>query len=392
MADRLVRHSNDILSYTAKTQFIAAQNGMLARRYLLTGEKVAIQKFMFTQKALASELRQFRVLTAKDRNILKPLDSLNSYINKRILFSARMIKIKQARGFDAALAFLRNGKGESFVDEADTYVNIISMLERRTLEDRKSKLATAQLQRNLALAITLLFILIIIVVLIYNAMRESLLRKKMIADLIKKDERYKKAEQLAVLGTWTLDLESGLVSGSDEMFKIWELPASVTAIQYDQFMEHIHPEDQERIRYKVSMLKDQSDIDNYEFRLLINGLVKYISTAVTVIRREDGMPGYVSGYVQDITEKKMAELERERMLLALRHRNAALEEFNYMVSHNLRRPVANLIALCALLGTEMPADETAYIVSKIQTSAGNLDEIVKGLNTALQVKRNRETK
>ena len=58
-ADLTVKHSNEILQFTSRMQFLAAESGMLARRYLLMGEPESVKKFMEAEKSLALELDSF---------------------------------------------------------------------------------------------------------------------------------------------------------------------------------------------------------------------------------------------------------------------------------------------------------------------------------------------
>ncbi|MCD0486875.1 CHASE3 domain-containing protein [Pedobacter sp. MC2016-14] len=78
-------------------------------------------------------------------------------------------------------------------------------------------------------------------------------------------------------------------------------------------------------------------------------------------------------------------LEREQIITDLVRRNAVLEKFRYFVSHNLRVPVANIIGLTDLLN-DLPPDQQEEIICKLNSAAGNLDQMVKDLMSALEVK------
>ncbi|MFT7189283.1 MAG: signal transduction histidine kinase, partial [Sediminicola sp.] len=51
----------------------------------------------------------------------------------------------------------------------------------------------------------------------------------------------------------------------------------------------------------------------------------------------------IYGSLQDITERKNTETERTKMISDIFQRNSNLEQFSYIVSHNLRAPTANII-------------------------------------------------
>ncbi|MDB5022748.1 MAG: domain S-box protein [Mucilaginibacter sp.] len=90
----------------------------------------------------------------------------------------------------------------------------------------------------------------------------------------------------------------------------------------------------------------------------------------------------------NITASKLAEQERIRMSDDLVQRNKDLEQFAYIISHNLRAPLANIIGLSKLLRlTDLSPDEKIESEEFLFQSIAKLDEIVKDLNNILQVRR-----
>jgi len=89
----------------------------------------------------------------------------------------------------------------------------------------------------------------------------------------------------------------------------------------------------------------------------------------------------------DITEAKIAELERERITADLIQHNKDLEQFTYIISHNLRAPVANIIGLSDMLG-EPDIDDRIRdeVVDRVSLSIRNIDTIIQDLNHILQVR------
>jgi PAS domain S-box-containing protein len=91
----------------------------------------------------------------------------------------------------------------------------------------------------------------------------------------------------------------------------------------------------------------------------------------------------------DITASKMAELEMIRIGNDLVQRNNDLEQFAYIISHNLRAPLANIIGLSKILKqNNLLPNEKIESEEFLFRSVLKLDEIVKDLNNILQVRRN----
>ena len=102
----------------------------------------------------------------------------------------------------------------------------------------------------------------------------------------------------------------------------------------------------------------------------------------------------LSLYLRDITERKKSEFEilelnknlkihTEELVTA----NKGLEQFSFIVSHNLRSPVANILGLADLLGQDdYPADVKENFMQELLNNVKRLDDVVTDLNDILQVK------
>jgi PAS domain S-box-containing protein len=92
--------------------------------------------------------------------------------------------------------------------------------------------------------------------------------------------------------------------------------------------------------------------------------------------------------INDITEKKQAESERIKIIADIVQRNKDLEQFSYVVSHNLRAPIANIIGLTEeLVQDGHTAEDLKKISGYLCTSTKKLDNIITDLNNILQVKK-----
>jgi len=90
--------------------------------------------------------------------------------------------------------------------------------------------------------------------------------------------------------------------------------------------------------------------------------------------------------ISDITERKLAELEREKIAEDLIKRNNALEQFAFIVSHNLRAPVANIIGLTeAITNWGDDAEGKEAFLDGLAASAKKMDEVVLDLNHILRI-------
>ncbi|MFP5039593.1 PAS domain S-box protein [Parasediminibacterium sp. JCM 36343] len=92
-------------------------------------------------------------------------------------------------------------------------------------------------------------------------------------------------------------------------------------------------------------------------------------------------------FTRDITERKNAALIQEKTIKDIISRNKDLEQFSYIVSHNLRSPVSNIIGITnALLSNQMAPEKETKMRGFLAESAEKLDEVIKDLNLVLQVR------
>ncbi|MDP3467318.1 MAG: PAS domain S-box protein [Daejeonella sp.] len=90
---------------------------------------------------------------------------------------------------------------------------------------------------------------------------------------------------------------------------------------------------------------------------------------------------------QDISELKSAEFKLTKLAADLTSRNKDLEQFTYIISHNLRAPVANILGLASLWDEpRLTKTENGELNRALLESVHNLDTIVKDLNQILQIR------
>lgn len=92
--------------------------------------------------------------------------------------------------------------------------------------------------------------------------------------------------------------------------------------------------------------------------------------------------------IADITLRKQQEIEREKITTDLIQRNKDLEQFTYVISHNLRSPLTNIMGLSQLLQEDGQTEDFQKMYTKqLSVSVEKMDIIIKDLNYVLQIKK-----
>lgn len=206
---------------------------------------------------------------------------------------------------------------------------------------------------------------------------EELRRAK---ELLEKNEsRLVEAQAAAHVGSWETDLATLEVIWSTETYRIFEIDPETFVLTHHTFLDHVHPDDRERVDAAFRDSFMSREYNTVEHRIVTpTGHIKHVEERWKVWFDAAGMPVRVFGTCQDITERKT-------IMNALLQRNRDLEQFAYIISHNLRAPVANLLSITTLL-KEPEADpaETGQLIDWLAESVRKVDLVIKDLNEVLE--------
>ncbi len=90
---------------------------------------------------------------------------------------------------------------------------------------------------------------------------------------------------------------------------------------------------------------------------------------------------------RDVTAEYLAQEEKMRILDQLVTQNQNLEQFAFMVSHNLRTPVAQIEGLVQLFdNSNIQNPINNQVINHLKTSAHRLDEIILDLSQTIRIK------
>jgi len=153
--------------------------------------------------------------------------------------------------------------------------------------------------------------------------------------------------------------------------------------------EMIHPDD--LVKYhqlNKDLLKHPGKSYTIDKRMMHkNGTYLWCEGTVTNWNDDADIEGFVGNFT-DVTQKKEDEIEREAITEDLISRNKDLEQFAYIVSHNLRAPVANILGASMLMKDEgIEDDERDLLLNGLDTSIHKLDGVINDLNEILQTKK-----
>ena len=140
-----------------------------------------------------------------------------------------------------------------------------------------------------------------------TSLRERVRRERAERVLREKEASLAKAQQIAHLGSWVWDFEKNVDYGSDEYYRIYGIKPE--GRPYGSFLNSIYPDDKEYVKKAIAATRYENKPYSIDFRIVRpDGAIRYVHAEGEVSFNEQEKPKQMMGVVQDITERKKAEI------------------------------------------------------------------------------------
>ena len=111
------------------------------------------------------------------------------------------------------------------------------------------------------------------------------------------------AQQITHIGSWEWDLATGVVTWSDELYRIYGLAPRSCEITLEEFLARVHPDDRDRVQRLVAAAMERGGPFGHGERIVRpDGSVRKLDTVGEVLVDAQGRPVSLIGTCRDITD------------------------------------------------------------------------------------------
>ncbi len=200
----------------------------------------------------------------------------------------------------------------------------------------------------------------------FSKVFRDLTDEKQAQDRLRDSEaRLRVALRAARMGIWRWHLPSNTQRVDGSMARLLGLGDGEVVESYEQFREHIHPDDRERVDAAfLEASRDSGDM-HVEFRVIWpDGTLRWLSDHGEVVRDPSGTPEYLTGAAVDVTERKLAE---ERLIQA--QRMDAVGHLAGGVAHEINNMMQVVLGFSVMVLDTLKGDSRADEVRQIHRAA-----------------------
>src|ERR1700686_4853154 len=307
-----VGHAREIRRELNETEVDLLELEHDQRSYLITGNERFLDGWDAKESEIREDLRKLRELEIDDSRERKVVRQLAVLVSRRIDRARQIAEFRRERGLPAAQEMIATGVGTALRDRGRGLIEAIEsdgdaqLRERQTQSDQASRGVFLMLP----LGVFVCFAILTLGVFFLNSGMGE--RKRAERALKEAEKKYRGIFENAVEGIFQNTPAGHFISANPALARMlgFDSPEELIRTRNDiERQGYAEPAFRNKFR---QMLEENGVVTGFEYEVYRKDNTKiWVSENSRIIRDAEGRALYYEGSVQDITERKRVEAERE---------------------------------------------------------------------------------
>jgi len=185
----------------------------------------------------------------------------------------------------------------------------------------------------------------------------NIIRRRSMEEALRRSEaRLANAQRIARMGNWEMNLITGQVYWSPEIFRIVGVDPEKTEPGLEEYLNRVHPEDRGVVKSTLMKAIKKGKAFTLEHRVVLpNGMTRIVLGRGEAVFDDSGKAMSIDGTLQDISEQRLAQKQQIRLASFPELNPSPIIEIDWKGNVTYFNPAANeLFPEILLDGTEHP--------------------------------------
>lgn len=198
--------------------------------------------------------------------------------------------------------------------------------------------------------------------------------------ILKYQQDLEEAQHIAKVGGWEIDISQHSVKWAKEMYNIYEIDEPIT-LSINEAFKYYTEETRTRFLEKFKNVIDKQEAFEIEGQIITQkGNIVDVRTKGIPEKRNGKL--IVSGILQDITSQKEIERKLLEYTNELERKNKELDQFAYIVSHDLKAPLRGINNLSMWIEEDLEGQMKCDVKTNfdlLRTRVNRMESLINGI-------------
>ncbi|MEA5489571.1 MULTISPECIES: PAS domain-containing protein [Pseudanabaena] len=199
-------------------------------------------------------------------------------------------------------------------------------------------------------------------------------------------ERLEFALKGANIGIWEYQISDGRLIWDERMLSLYGIPSEEFSGKYEDWLQRLHPDDLDWVQQAERQAYQGARDCRAEFRIIRpDGTIRFIESYAFNQYNAQGEILKTIGLNIDITDRKQAEAQLQRINEELIKATRLKDEFLANMSHELRTPLNAILGMTEILQEEIFGDLNDRQMQSLHTIEKSSNHLLELINDILDV-------